>query len=120
MEFAEGSRPDSAASVPSRHAAMATDLTSGLQHFVMTLAVRAGTDFSGSGPLTGTKDGIVYHVEGSGDLTDFNLQVEAVSPVVLGSLPLVMSGYEYRTFRLIEPVANRAQGFLRSAVLPAP
>ncbi len=120
MEFASGSRPDSAASLPPRHATMAADSASGQQHFVMTLAVRAGTEFTGSGPLTGIKDGVVYQIEGGLGLHDFTLGVEAVFPTVSESLPVLMDGYEYRSFRLVDPAVVRAQGFLRSAAFPAP
>ena len=89
-------------------------------HFVLTLSVRSGTPFSGAGPLTGTKDGISYRIEGSADLDDFTLGVETIPPAVTGDLPPPMSGYEYRSFRLLAPVPSKTRGFLRSAASPAP
>ena len=119
-EFAGGSRPDSAASVPLRISTFANDPGSDQPHLVLTLSVRAGTPFAGTGPLAGIKDGILYHIEGSADLVDYTLGVEAVAPPVTGDLPPPMSGYEYRSFRLQAPVQAAAQGFLGSLSSPAP
>ncbi len=119
-EFAGGSRPDSAASVPLRISAFANDPGSDQPHWVLTLAVRAGTPFSGAGPLTGIKDGILYRIEGSADLNAYTRGVESIAPPFTGDLPPPMDGYEYRSFRLQLPVPSEPRGFLRSASSPAP
>lgn len=66
------------------------------------------------------KDGVLYRIEGSTNLSDFTAGLQELSPSVSAGLPRPLSGYEYRSFRLTAPVPSRQQGFLRSAVAPDP
>jgi hypothetical protein len=86
----------------------------------LTLAIRAASQFSGSGPLIAIKDDVLYRIEGSTNLNDFTRGVEELTPSVTDGLPPPLSGYEYRSFRLAAPVPAHPQGFLRSGVAPAP
>jgi autotransporter-associated beta strand protein len=112
-EFGHGSAPDSVASVPRRSAAIAAG------HLTLTLSVRAGTSFTGNPPAA-TRDGVLYQVQGSANLVDFTLGVETLDSVLTTGLPPAADGYEYRSFRLSDPVAVHPRAFLRSATTPAP
>ncbi len=111
-EFAHGSAPDSAASLPARAAAVHED------HLVLTLLVRADTIFGGSGPLTASHDGIFYQIQASADLSAFTLGVEELEPPLTATLPSAPDGYEYRSFRLTDPTSARPGAFLRTATSP--
>jgi len=91
-------------------------------YLTLTLPVRQGATFTGAGPLTATLagDGLVYSIEGSGDLATFASGVEEVTPALSAGLPAVNSGWSYRTFRLTNPVTSAAAGFLRSEVTTTP
>jgi autotransporter-associated beta strand protein len=91
-------------------------------YLTLTLPVRQGATFTGAGPLTATlaADGLVYSIEGSGDLATFASGVVEVTPALSAGLPAVNSGWSYRTFRLTNPVTSAAAGFLRSEVTITP
>jgi hypothetical protein len=98
---------------------MGPDLTtiSNLSYFTLTLPVRVGVTFSGSGESSAAVDGIIYRIQGSPDLVDFETtQVFEVTPALAAGRPPLSPGWEYRTFRL----SPGSQGFLRLAVTAAP
>jgi autotransporter-associated beta strand protein len=85
---------------------------------VLTIAVREGAPaFTGSPVATATHDGIVYSVEGSLNLVDFDSAVSPVDPITTG---LPGSDYEYRSFRLDASDGLPSRGFLRAVAAPAP
>ncbi|HEV3409731.1 MAG TPA: hypothetical protein VG095_05530 [Chthoniobacterales bacterium] len=91
---------------------------SGTDFFTLTLPVRAGAVFSGSGEqVSAPSDGVVYRRQGSTDLLDFTTTpVFEVTPALSAGMPALSPGSEYRTFRL----GAGSKGFLRFAVSPAP
>jgi hypothetical protein len=119
-EFAFGGDPQSGADQgPSLSTVV--DL-SGERYFAYTFAARSGVAFGGTGPLSGSRDGLDYEVTGSGDLATFILGLTEVFPAVTDSLPATPTGYSYHTIRLTDPVAAAATGFIRvkAATTPAP
>ncbi len=91
-------------------------------HFTLTLPVRAGAGFNGSGPLTSDPiDAMIYLIEGDDDLSGFSSGVEEQTPSLSAGLPALSSGdWEYRTFRLTAPVSGEPKGFLRAGASVAP
>jgi autotransporter-associated beta strand protein len=88
---------------------------------VLTLPVRAGATFAGSGPLTSTVDKLDYAIEGSANLATFNLTVTEVTPALSSGLPALSGpGWEYRSFRLATPVTSASAAFLRAKVTSTP
>ena len=91
--------------------------------WVITLPVR-GTPtnpvFGGDLAKSATVDGVIYTIEGTGDLTHFDklvseIPAETDMPVPAGS------GWTYRTFRLEGAVnADNPSGFLRIGITQAP
>jgi autotransporter-associated beta strand protein len=88
---------------------------------VLTIAVRQGTPAFGGSPAAGaTHDGILYSVEGSLNLADFDSAVGVVDPITTGLPDPTGSGYEYRSFRLDASDGLSTRGFIRAGVAPAP
>lgn len=91
----------------------------GSDHFTYTCAVRTGAEFSGNGALASTIDGVVYTVAGANVLTestDFNEDIVEVVPALDSGLPVLSSGWSYRTFRLSRTTLEFPTGFIRMAV----
>jgi hypothetical protein len=117
-EFAHGSDPGDPASFPRWTSGMAIDPFSGLPHFSLTLPLRQGAVFSGAMVPEAILDGIRYRVRGSSDLGGTLVPVEVIAT---GAVPPALpAGYEYRRFRLSDPVAARPAAFLRGVVGEAP
>lgn len=117
-EFAFGGDPQAASD---RGPSLSTVVeVSGERHFAYTFAARSGVAFGGSGPLTGSRDGVDYEVTGSGNLTTFVLGLTEVTPAVVAGLPAEPAGYSYYTIRLTDPVAAAGAGFIRAKVSPTP
>lgn len=93
---------------------------SGDNYLTLTLPVRSGASFSGSGPLTASKDGLKYEVEGDANLGGFTGGVAEVTPALSAGLPALSSGWEYRSFRLSTTVSAAPKGFLRAEVTELP
>jgi hypothetical protein len=117
-EFAHGSDPADPASFPRLTGGMVIDPLSGLRHFSLTVPLRQGAVFSGIMVPEATLDGIRYRVRGTSDLSGTLVPVEAITTGPLA--PALPAGYEYRRFRLVDPVATRPAAFLRSEVEEAP
>jgi hypothetical protein len=97
---------------------MVIDPLSGLSHFTLTLPLRQGAVFSGATTPEAILDGIRYRVRGSSDLSGTLVPVEVIAT---GAVPSALpAGYEYRRFRLADPVTTRPAAFLRSEVEEAP
>lgn len=90
---------------------------------VLTFPVRGTPIFAGGIEKTGTSDGVIYTVEGSNGLTDFDQVVHEV-PASAAGMPLLNSGWNYRSFRLdgwVDGSAPRGpSGFLRVRTGTAP
>ncbi|MDB6077584.1 MAG: hypothetical protein JWO82_1331, partial [Akkermansiaceae bacterium] len=83
-----------------------------------TVAVPQGTPaFTGSPSPSATTQGYILTVGGSDDLLSDNVPVTPVPPLATG-LPAAPSGYEYRSFRLAQPLPAPGKGFLRVSATP--
>lgn len=87
-------------------------------HLTLTLPVRIGATFTGSGPLSTAPpvDMMVYQIEGSENLIDFTSGVTEVIPALSAGLPTLNTGWEYRSFRLTSPISTSSKGFLRTII----
>lgn len=110
-EFAFSGNPTSGSDQGARR--MAIDDVWGTDHLTLTLALRTGATFTGSGPMTATIDGVDYTVRGSTDLAGFTTAVSEIPAIITGLLP-VASGYTYRTFRITDPVSAGSKAFLHA------
>jgi len=121
QEFALDGDPLSAANDGKMVAKIAT-VGAETNVFTLTLPVRAGAVFSGSGGLTSAAiDGVIYHIQGSADLGNFTVNVTEVSPALDAGLPGLSSGWTYRTFRTPGSVSALApRDFLRVGIEQAP
>ncbi|MFD0894631.1 autotransporter-associated beta strand repeat-containing protein [Luteolibacter ambystomatis] len=95
---------------------------SSVNYLTLTLPVRgSGTTFSGSTEkVSALVDGIIYHVQGSDDLTNFTATVVEVTGTdatnIQSDLPVLSSGWFYRTFRSQNPVSSTSKTFLRAKI----
>jgi autotransporter-associated beta strand protein len=82
-------------------------------HLTISLLVPTGATFAGSPSPSATVKGVQVTVGGSLDLATFARGVEetALNP----ALPAASSGYDWRTFRLSDPVSSQSRGFLRAS-----
>jgi autotransporter-associated beta strand protein len=110
-EFAFSGNPTSGSDQGARRVAI--DHVAGTNHLTLTLALRTGATFSGSGPMTATLDGIDYTVRGSTDLAGFTTAISEITAITAG-LPPVATGYSYRTFRITAPVSAEPKAFLQA------
>lgn len=110
-EFAFSGNPTSGADQGARRVAI--DNVAGTDHLTLTLALRTGATFNGSGPLTATIDGIDYSVRGSTDLAAFTTAVSEI-PAITTGLPPAATGYSYRTFRITDLVSVGPKAFLQA------
>ena len=91
------------------------------RHLTLTTAVRTGAVFDGAGPLTESVDGIDYTIRGSADLTNYTLGLIEVSPAIVTGFSLpAPAGFEYRTFRLSDPVDSHPKAFLQIKAAATP
>ncbi|MCB1133711.1 MAG: hypothetical protein KDN05_21510, partial [Verrucomicrobiae bacterium] len=100
LEFATNDDPTSGAS-SGKMAGLVQDV-GGSDVLTLTIPVRgAGTPFSGATEqVSDPVDGIVYRIQGSPDLSDWNTTVVSeVVPALDAGLPALDPGWEYRTFR---------------------
>ena len=91
----------------------------------LTIPVRTGITFSGTVPLQSNWiDGIRYELHGASDLTDpWELEILQVSSTGAVALPALrdidgdgIPDWEYRTFRLAQPVRDNPKAFMRAAI----
>lgn len=108
LEFAFDGNPASATSTGKIVTKLDAD------HLTLTLPVRSGAVFSGTGPLTSAAIGdLIYRIDGSAALSGFTAGVEETTALSAG-LPALSTGWTYRTFRLTAPVSSAPKGFLRA------
>lgn len=123
QEFAFGANPLSGSSTGLVSVVTADTNSDTQKELLITLAVRTGGAFAGSPSPTATRDGIIYQIQGSADLSSFNATVEGplAAPVLPSSLPASPpSGYEYLTFRLAGSSGLPSRGFLRASATESP
>jgi hypothetical protein len=120
-EFAFDSNPsDPASSGKSR--SLVSEI-SGNSYLTLTLPIRTGAAFSGPGDLVSAPvSSLVYRIQGSPDLADFTTaDLSEVIPALVAGLPAPSSAaWNYRSFRLADPVATSPRNFIRAGVQPAP
>ncbi len=86
-------------------------------HLTLTLPVRAGASFTGDGPLISDPiDGLVYRIDGSGDLSTFTAGVGEIPALSAGLPALSSEDWTYRSFRLTAPINSTSKGFLRAGL----
>lgn len=89
----------------------------GQNYLSLTFPVRRGAVFTGVSPVSSPVSGIVYQVLGDDNLSGANLEVEEV-PLASAPPPAGdydgdgVPDYEYRTFRLKQPLSSLRTGFL--------
>jgi autotransporter-associated beta strand protein len=110
-EFAFSGNPTNGSDQGARRVAI--DDVAGTDHLTLTLALRTGATFTGSGPMTATIDGVDYTVRGSTDLAGFTTAVSEIAAITTG-LPPAATGYTYRTFRITDPVTAGPKAFLQA------
>jgi hypothetical protein len=92
----------------------------GQMALTLTLPVRAGVTFAGSPSKNGAADGIVYNVEASEGLVDWDLEVTEVTgadaTAIQAGLPALPAGWSYRTFRTPGPVTAEPKEFIHVEV----
>jgi len=97
---------------------------SGDKALMLTLPVFNGAAFAGSPAPSATMGDLGYTIEGSNGLTIFDQAVTEVSPASTAGLPVIDSGWTYRSFRLngaIGGVTPRGPaGFLRARIVKTP
>jgi beta-glucanase (GH16 family) len=120
-EFALNSDPSSA--VVSDKMRSRVEAVADGQALVLTLPVRGNPTFSGIPWKTTTVDKVTYTIEGSNDLTSFDQAVTEI-PASDDAMPLLDSGWSYRSFRLDGGVGGSTPrgpaGFLRARLIEAP
>ncbi|MFY7818632.1 MAG: beta strand repeat-containing protein [Akkermansiaceae bacterium] len=116
-EFAFNSNPSSATSVD-KVVGKVLELN-GNRIWTLTLPVRTGATFSDDAntheEVSGLIDGIIYRIQGSADLNAWTLDVSEIEAVQTG-LPILETGWSYRTFRAPGTVATEPSDFLRVKV----
>ena len=87
---------------------------------IHTIPVRDGAVFQGPDDLVSDPlDGIIYRIQGSIDLPDFNTRnISEVTPAQVGGLPALSTGWTYRSFFISGPPTDRA--FIRTVVGQGP
>jgi hypothetical protein len=93
----------------------------GGNQFVLTFPVLEGAEFSGTAAKTATVGKLTYHVEGSDGLSVFDREVEELAPARAEGLPMLESGWSYRSFRMAGAVQGTGSrgpaGFMRVKIV---
>lgn len=112
-EFAFGGNPADASDSGLRLVGTADADDDTIPDITLTLEVRNGVEFSADGAdLVAEIDNIIYRIEGSTDLVDWNSPVSEVAPV--SGTP--SAGYVLKTFRLNAGEGLTGKGFIRAGV----
>jgi len=114
LEFATGGNPMDPADKGVRNTTV-LDLDGG-KTISFTVATRSGAVFheTPEGPCEATIDGIVYRIEGSNDITRWNLPV-LMSPAP-ADLPMAVAGYEFHVFHTSPPAGTATRAFIRLSI----
>ncbi|QUE52398.1 choice-of-anchor D domain-containing protein [Luteolibacter ambystomatis] len=122
-EFAFGGNPLSTGSSGEAKALTVDTDGDAFQELILTVAVRAGAEFSGTPSMTASTDGVTYTIEGTTDLTLFTEPVTGplATPVIPEGWPASPpSGYAYRSFRLVNSPGLSGKGFIRARASQSP
>ena len=120
LEFGLNSNPTTGKGSGEDKTVGSVAVISGQPAATYTLPIRIGTTFTGATELTGDRDGVRYRIQASTNLTNWNLNVDAVTPALTAGLPAVDVGWEYRTFRIPGAVNSEAKVFFRTVIESAP
>jgi autotransporter-associated beta strand protein len=91
--------------------------------FVLSLPVRTGATFTGTTEqVSALIDGLIYKIQGSDELTTWNLAVSEVlggdKTAIEAALPVLSgAGWTYRTFQSPGAVAGDLEDFLRAVIV---
>jgi len=113
-EFALDGDPNS--TVQENKTATFVTSVAGVDHLAITLPVFTGATFSGTPSPSATINGIIYKIQGSSNLIDWTESVVEVTPAEAIGLPALSAGWEYRTFRIVQPFSGPDHGFLRASI----
>lgn len=118
-EFAFGGSPVSASDNGQQQLRTVDANGDSQRDLTLTVEVRSGTTFAPSGnKLTATQDGVLYTIEGSLDLVNFESAVSEVTPTLGTGTP--KAGYVFKTFRLNASSGLGGKGFIRAGAVVAP
>jgi hypothetical protein len=125
MSFALGASPFQTGAASGRTRGMIHG--AGEEDFLsLTIPVRTGATFSGAGPLVSNWiDGIHYELQGTEELSGpWELGILEDAGTGAAGLPALgdingdgFPDWEYRTFRLAQPVTGNPKGFMRAAII---
>ena len=98
------------------------------QYLSITFPARIGATFSGAPGLLATVDGVRLGVRGNGQLDPaWDLPLVELFPALDGGLPPLgdsdgdgSADWEYRTFRLNDPINTLPKAFMDAQATPAP
>jgi hypothetical protein len=95
---------------------------SGDEILTLTLPVRELANFPvGTGDrVSDPIDGIIYRIEGGVNLNTFTDTITEVTPALDAGLPVLSTGWTYRTFRAPGTVSTVPKAFLRAEISEAP
>ena len=118
-EFALNGNPASGASTGKVVGKVAS--VGGSPTLVLTLPVRSGATFSGSTEqVSALIDGVIYHIQGSDQLSVWDLAVSEVlgtdKTAIESGLPALDGGWTYRTFQSPGGVGGDPADFLRAVI----
>lgn len=112
-EFAFGGNPADASDSGQRLVKTSDADSDSIPDLTLTLEVRSGVEFSSDGAdLIAEIDNIVYRIEGSSNLVDWNSTISEVAPIA--GTP--SAGYTLKTFRLNAGEGLAGKGFIRASV----
>ena len=121
IEFALDGNPNSGAAT-GKYVGKVSNV-GGVAAFVLTLPVRTGVTFSGTTEqVSDDSGGVVYRIQGSDNLADWNLAVSEVldadKATAEANMPNLTPGgdWTYRTFRSPGAVVGDPSEFLRAAI----
>jgi autotransporter-associated beta strand protein len=122
-EFALDGNPASGASTGKLVGKIAT--VGGSPTLIISLPVRTGATFSGATEqVSALIDGVTYKIQGSDELTTWNLIVSEVADpdktTIESTLPAVNTGWTRRTFQSPGAITGDPKEFLRAVIIEAP
>ena len=117
-EFALNSEPKSA--INSGKVRVAVANLAGQDYLTLTLPVLTGISFAGTSELAGAGSGIRYRIQGDNALNTWTADIDEVTPALSASLPVLDSGWTYRTFRHAAAISFGTRQFIRAKFEVAP
>lgn len=115
-EFALDGDPSNGTDTGKSHARV--ESLAGGPAFLLTLPVLDGAVFSGTPGKSATVGPLTYHIEGGAHLSGFDQAVSELTPASDPGLPLLHTGWSYRSFRLDGEIGEA--GFMRARIVRNP